>query len=121
MNASPIIVTFFSNRFALRFVVLSMNLPTDMKLTLAKIAVCGIAAVSFSFTSCTPTQKGAGIGAGIGAGAGAIIGNQSGNAGQGALIGAAVGGLSGALVGDATEKQYERGYSDGRYDERRRY
>lgn len=114
------------NRIALQSVFLSLNLPTDMKLTFLKLAVCGIAAVSFSFTSCTPTQKGAGVGAGIGAGAGAIIGNQSGNAGQGALIGAAVGGLSGALIGDATEKQYERGYDHGRqderyYDDRRRY
>jgi uncharacterized protein YcfJ len=92
-----------------------------MKFSLIKLAVCGIAAISFSFTSCTPTQRGAGIGAGVGAGAGALIGNQTGRAGEGALIGAAVGGLSGALIGDATEKQYDRGYRDGRYDDRRRY
>lgn len=90
-----------------------------MKLSLFKLSVCGLAAVSFALSSCTPTQEGAAIGAGVGAGAGAIIGNQSGNAGEGALIGAAVGGLSGALIGDAQEKNYRRGYEDGRYDEGR--
>lgn len=108
----------------LRPVRRSMNVelhsPT-MKNSLVKIAVLGIAAVSFTFTSCTPTQQGAAMGAGIGAGAGALIGSQSGNAGRGALIGGAVGGLSGALIGDASEKQYERGYDHGRHDERYRY
>ena len=117
----------FVNNFELRSVGPSMNLASTMKLSVVKVAVCGIAALTLSvFSSCTATQQGAGIGAGIGAGAGAIIGNQSGRAGEGALIGAAVGGLSGALIGDATEKQYDRGYSDGRhderhYDDRRRY
>lgn len=72
-----------------------------------KVLVAGVLALTVvTASSCTTTQKGAGIGALTGAVLGGIIGHQSGHGGEGAGIGAAVGGLAGALVGEQMDKKY---------------
>ena len=80
-----------------------MKLPS--KSTLTSFAVCALAAISLSITSCQTAGLGALSGAALGAATGAIIGNQSGNAGEGALIGGAAGAAGGALIGNENQKR----------------
>lgn len=69
-----------------------------------RIAFILALAVTSTFISCTPTQKGAATGAAAGAGIGALVAGD-GNRGTGALIGGAVGGLGGAAIGSNQEKK----------------
>ncbi|MDF1657148.1 MAG: glycine zipper 2TM domain-containing protein [Verrucomicrobiales bacterium] len=66
------------------------------------IAACAFA--SFTFTSCTPGERGAVTGGLIGAGAGALIGDST-----GALIGGAIGAVAGSEISK------NRAWRNGRY------
>ncbi len=78
-----------------------------MKKTIALILV------ALSVTSCTQTEKGAGIGAV----SGAIIGGAvTGNV-RGAAVGAAIGGVSGAVIGSVADQPGQCYYRD-RYGRR---
>ncbi|OJF96465.1 YMGG-like glycine zipper-containing protein [Pararhizobium antarcticum] len=78
-----------------------------MKKTIALILV------ALAATSCTQTEKGAGIGAVSGAIiGGAITGNV-----RGAAVGAAIGGVSGAVIGNVSEQPGQCYYRD-RYGRR---
>ncbi|MCF3639423.1 glycine zipper domain-containing protein [Rhizobium sp. TRM95111] len=69
--------------------------------------------VGLSVTSCTSTEKGAGIGAV----SGAIIGGAvTGNV-RGAAVGAAIGGVSGAVLGSVADQPGQCYYRD-RYGRR---
>lgn len=77
--------------------------------TIAKLFLClGILSMSFTFTSCTPGERGATTGALVGGGLGAAVAG-SGNRATGALIGGAVGALAGS------EMSKNRAYRNRRY------
>ncbi|MDX3924473.1 MAG: glycine zipper family protein [Shinella sp.] len=75
---------------------------------LAVLALVGVA-----LTSCTPTERGAGIGAA----SGAVIGGAVTGDVRGAAVGAAIGGVSGAVIGNVAGRPGECYYRD-RYGRR---
>ena len=69
------------------------------------VGVFCIATLSFTGTSCTPTEEGAAIGGLIGAGTGAAVGSRSDRGVEGAAIGAGLGAITGGLIGKSKENR----------------